>query len=326
MPERIGCQARHESDEVAIEPCPGLSLLSLGSGFSSEQKLPRGADMPTGLHPSPPLAWLDRAQGPISIPWWRLAAVLPSSAHQVGASLWLFRNLYRRSGPIRWTRDRQQLLGTPIQTAHDGLTHLQRAGLVRVTEIGPGRAFEVELTSPVADPVLGGTRWPKNEWGAIRGPISRPWLAMAARATGARSRSNGAYSRPGATIPVGLALWAARNRRNAMGNVVSAGITTITMFDTKPDAALRALRALEAIGLVKPVDKNVVEIVSPEPDPVLDGREVWREFFMKKYGLVAWPTPWRGPGTGTRHDSGADFVHAEHVVVAGIAEVGHVSK
>lgn len=326
MREPIGSSPPHDSDALPNGSDPGPSLLCLEADFSSE----RGERSPavfTGEAGSPaPLFWLDRVQGPISVPWWRQVAPLPPSAHQVAAALWLCRNLYRDGRPIRWSRDRQRLLGTPLQSAHDGLGHLRRAQLVRVIDRGPGRLFDVEITNPAPDPVLDRTRWPKNEWGAIRGPISRPWLAMAARATGARSQSDGAYSRPGATILVGLALWAVRNRGNAAGNVVPAGITTITMFGTKHDAARRALRALVRTGLVKPVDRNFVEIVSPDPDPVLDGQELWREFVMKKYGLVAWPTPWRGPGTGTRQGSGVPLVHAEHVVVAGIAEVGHVSE
>lgn len=285
MPDRIGWCIPCESDVAMREPDPAPSLLSLRGCFSSDEK-PSIPDVAASREQPPTLAWLDRVQGPISISWWRLASTLPPSAHQVGASLWLFRNMYRNPGPIRWTRDRQQLLGTPIQTAHDGLAHLRRAGLVRVTASGRGRAFEVELTSPVADPVLDGTRWPKNDWCAIRGPISRPWLAMAGRAAGARSRSNGAYSRPGVTILVGLTLWGARNRHGAMGNVVSADITTITMLGTKPDAARRALRTLERMGLIRVTGKDLVEIGSPEPDPVLDGREAWRESFIARHGLV----------------------------------------
>lgn len=299
MADEIGCRGVRESDGSPLESLPALSLGSLPDGVSL------GKD--AGPPPCEPaqLFWLDRIQGPISIPWWKEVAKLPPSAHQVGLSLWLFRNMYRADGAIRWNRDRQRLLGTPLQSASDGLAHLRRAGFVQVLAGGPGRVARVQLTSPEPDPILDRTSWSTNGWTAIRGPISRPWIAAAARTAGARGRGEGNYRRSGATVPVGLSLWAVRNRNVAPTNIVSAGTDVLTLLGTRPDAARRALRALERVGLVKVVAKGVIEIVSPEPDPVLDGREAWKSFFVEKHGLVAWPY---GPSAG-RPSSRAEENH-----------------
>ena len=86
-----------------------------------------------------------------------------------------------------------------------------------------------------------------------------------------------------------LALWAYRNRDRTPTNIVPVNADVLTLLGTKPDAARRALRTLEAAGLVKLEADKKFEIVSPEPDPVLDDQAEWRRFTMEKYGLTDWP-------------------------------------